>query len=442
MISVINEVANQIAQRREDWSGFLLSTYVLAHKDRIGHYGSEFRGGLPAIWGHSYVRTYYMWANTPPPARELMEGGIATTYYVVNSLGDLLQRAGTRWREPVLSEITTFFSERTKSEGVGVRTIDPRGYSQIMAHLRHTCFGYLIMADLASAPGAPAQLRKLVEISATALAKALSKDELLRVWVKESWPVGGIASYIAARDHLYASEYSYVWPERERRLWPDVRERMLDALAQLSSAQLSEIGATKEEGKRGFDEHYPYWHPIKDAAVLRLHSTLGCLSLVGKDLAAREICRKRIEDIVSHMRRQLETDKEHAPRFTPDGPPSISAACAMLKMILGNWYEPSEADREFIVKLIEFIGLRWKDPAVYTDYWTEFTAPLLRVSECFGGEEIPQFVLRGERILDLISLPVKDLEADHVDESDKEVINVLDTITPSALGLPRTLNQI
>lgn len=438
MTDIRAAVAEYVSLHHEEWSRFLISTYILAQRDRIGQDGDEFRNGLPAIWGHSYVRTYYMWANSPPPERALMDGGVATSYYVVKALSSLLKRAGNVWKMSALNEITAFFVNRATPAGVGVLTMDPRGIPKIATHLRHTCYGYLIMAELAETPGAPAELKKLAEISAAALTRPLSRDELLREWILESWPIGGIASYIASRDHLYASSYNHVWAPRERRCWSGVREKMLDALAQLTSTQLSQIGATKEKGKKEFDEHMPFWHPIKDDVKLRLHSTLGCLSLVGKDLAKREFGRKRIEDIVKELRRQIINDQEGAPRFSPDSSASLSAACAMVKIVLSDWYEPTAEDKEFIFSLLDFIRLNWRDPDVYSDNWTEFTAPLLQLGELFTDLGAAELVQRGEQILSLLEVPSGDVDLASLSEKDKEIFNVLLKISPVALGLPNT----
>src|SRR5207244_1745562 len=97
--SIINEY---FSDHQEGWSEFVLSTYVIAQRDRIGRYGIDSRDGLPALWGHSYVRTYYDWANTPPPNRECMEGGIATSYYVVNSLTEFLRESSATWESTVV----------------------------------------------------------------------------------------------------------------------------------------------------------------------------------------------------------------------------------------------------------------------------------------------------------------------------------------------------
>jgi hypothetical protein len=209
---------------------------------------------------------------------------------------------------------------------------------------------------------------------------------------------------------------------------------MLDALACVTSTQLSVSGATKEEGKPWFDEHSPFWHPIKDAEILRLHSTLGCLSLVGQELAAREVGRQRIGSIVAELRDQLERDPEGAPRFAKGAPPSLAAACAMLKLVLGAWYEPTAADREFVFKILDFIRLRWKDPEVYGDYWTEFTAPLLQLDEMFVGLDVGGLVKSGERLLDAFEAFGDDAAA-ALGAEDGEAYGVLSRVRASALGL-------
>jgi hypothetical protein len=434
MTSTRAALAEYVSSHRADWSQFLISTYVLAHQDRIGRYGQEHRDGLPAIWGHSYVRTYNMWAGNELPRRAELEGGIATSYYVVASLSSIHRRAGTGWRRAVLDEVTAFFAHRTNAEGVGVRTLR-RGVPHIEAHLRHTCFGYLIVSELAEARGAPTTLKQLAEASARVLARAVPRDKLLTEWLPESWPVGCIASYVAARDHLYHSVYADVWAPREKQRWPGVREIMLDTLARVTSTQLSVSGATKEEGKPWLDEHSPFWHPIKDAEILRLHSTLGCLALVGRDLAAREAGRQRIGAIVAELREHLARDLEGTPRFAQGAPASLAAACAMLKLVLGAWYEPTAADREFVFMVLDFIRLRWKDPEVYGDYWTEFTAPLLNLDEMFTGLDVGGLVRSGERLLDAFEASGDNVAA-VLGVDDGEVYTVLRRVRAPALGLP------
>lgn len=429
-------VVDYVAQNRADWHDVILSTYVLAQKDRIGHFGIEARQGLPALWGHSYVRTYYAWAGTPPPSRDFMEGGIATTYYVVKALSQFHKKSDSAWEEAILKDIAKFFKCRIRPDGVGVLGMDAHGFPKIVTHLRHTCYGYLILADLLEVCGdGSEELRMLANKSADLLIDAFTADELLQEWIPESWPIGGIASYIAAREHLYNSKIGNKWPPHEKRCWPDVREAMLDALAELSSTHLSLLGAIREPGKRALSEHLPYWHPIKDAPILRLHSTLGCLSLVGKDIAKREFGQSRIREIVKDLRQQVLMDPQHAPRFCHDSSPSFAAACAMLKLVLGPWYEPTNEDREFVLYLLDFLRLRWKDPEVYTDYWTEFTAPILQIDELLSGLDTRALVRESEFFIE----DAEPLELGSYGEPagarEREFLSFLDRITPVALGL-------
>lgn len=434
-MTVRNDVVDHISRNRSDWHQIILSTYILAQLDRIGHYGSEARQGLPALWGHSYVRTYNAWANTPPPTREFMEGGIATTYYVVKALSHFQRSSGVAWNKSVLTDIAKFFEARIRPNGVGVRGMDGHGIQKIVTHLRHTCYGYLILADLLESAPESVELRSLTSKSAALLIKPLSASELLEELVFESWPVGGIACYIAARDCLYNSPFGKNWPIHERGYWPDVRETMLDALAELSSTHLSVIGTTKEPGQRTLGEHLPYWHPIKDAPILRLHSTLGCLSLVGRDIAGRESGLRRIKEIVRDLREQVMQDPPRTPQFSQTSSPSIAAACAMLKLVLGPWYEPTKDDREFLLYLVDFILLHWKDPYVYDDYWTEFTAPILQIEELTTGFNAPSLIREAEFVIDGCRLRNDVFTPSSYSGSEHESLSALNRIIPTALGL-------
>jgi hypothetical protein len=365
-----------------------------------------------------------------------MEGGIATTYYVVKALSQFHKKSDSAWEEAILKDIAKFFKCRIRPDGVGVLGMDAHGFPKIVTHLRHTCYGYLILADLLEVCGdGSEELRMLANKSADLLIDAFTADELLQEWIPESWPIGGIASYIAAREHLYNSKIGNKWPPHEKRCWPDVREAMLDALAELSSTHLSLLGAIREPGKRALSEHLPYWHPIKDAPILRLHSTLGCLSLVGKDIAKREFGQSRIREIVKDLRQQVLMDPQHAPRFCHDSSPSFAAACAMLKLVLGPWYEPTNEDREFVLYLLDFLRLRWKDPEVYTDYWTEFTAPILQIDELLSGLDTRALVRESEFFIE----DAEPLELGSYGEPagarEREFLSFLDRITPVALGL-------
>lgn len=429
-------IADYVAHNRADWHDVILSIYVLAQKDRIGNFGIEARQGLPALWGHSYVRTYNAWAGTPPPSRESMEGGIATTYYVVKALSHFHKKSEAIWREAIVKDIAKFFKSRIQRDGIGVSGMDGHGFPMIVRHLRHTCYGYLILADLVEACGdSSEELRMLASRSADLLINARSADELLQAWIPESWPIGGIASYIAAREHLYNSKMGNKWPPHQKRYWPDVREAMLDALAELSSTHLSLLGAIKEPGKRALSEHLPYWHPIKDAPILRLHSTLGCLSLVGKELAKREFGQSRIREIVKDLRQQVLMDPHHAPRFCHDSSPSFAAACAMLKLVLGPWYDPTKEDREFVFYLLDFLRLRWKDPEVYTDYWTEFTAPILEIDQLLSGLETRALVREAEIFIEGAENLELGLYGVPLSAHERKFRSFLDRITPVALGL-------
>ena len=91
-------VAEYVSLHHEEWSRFLLSTYVLAQRDRIGQDGDEFRNGLPAIWGHQVV--LLVWTDgrvrVPLGIRLWKKGG----YSKVELAAQLLREAERRGIRP------------------------------------------------------------------------------------------------------------------------------------------------------------------------------------------------------------------------------------------------------------------------------------------------------------------------------------------------------
>jgi hypothetical protein len=289
-----------------------------------------------------------------------------------------------------MADLYKFLSARTTSEGVGIKTITSRGIEKIDANLRHTCFGFLIMHEIAyfaKNQSISSKLKNLIDSVTLNILERLTQKKLLDVWVNETWPIGGIAVYIAVHDHIFKSK---IGEDRENyqqknKVWFEVRERLLDTLAALNSNQLDILGLLTSDNKKRLTDHMPYWHPINDMSVLRLHSTLGCLELVGTDIAKRASGLERISDIVKDLREQVMDSNDKAPCFKPHNKPSFGAACAMLNMLLGHWYEPTDEDREFVFALLSFMEDNWSNPDVYSDYWTEFSAPILDLDEIHVG---------------------------------------------------------
>ena len=383
-------VIERISAKHEVWSDILKSTYTLVEKDRIGEFGIKERNDVPGVWGHSYVRTYYNWMKIVPKSIVQMEGGIATSYYVLRSLNNYLRRFNTTLGAETIADLCKFMSARTTTEGVGIKTTTDRGIEKIDVNLRHTCFGFLIMREIISSSrdqSIHSKLKNLIASVASNILEPLPKKKLLDSWLNETWPVGGIAVYIAAHDNLLnarikENDKNY---QQKNKVWIEVRERLFDTLAVLNSNQLDIIGLLTSDNKKRLIDHMPYWHPIKDVPVLRLHSTLGCLELVGTEISKRDSGRNRINSIVKVLREQVMDNDDKAPCFKPYNEPSFGAACAMLVMTLGQWYEPTDEDKEYVFSLLSFMEDNWNNPDVYGDYWTEFTAPILDLDEIHAG---------------------------------------------------------
>lgn len=379
------KVAERIKNKPDIWSNILISTYVLIQKDRIGQYGIEKREGVPGIWGHSYVKTYYNWVDNTPTDKVRMEGGIATSYYVLNALNKFYKKVNSKIDSKIIDDVVTFLEARTTSGGIGIQTTSYRGTPQVAANLRHTSFGYLIMSEVESLdPSASKKLANPIKNAIAIILNPLTPEDLLNSWLSESWPIGGIASYIASKDHIFKTRYNGSYLE-EKKIWKVVRKNLIESLAELNSLKLHFLSSPKPEFGSKFIEHYPFWHPIFDRPTLRLHSTLGCLKFVGKELSSTPQGQARIKKIVQLLKRLIFNKYKGAPRFSKDSPPSFSAASAMLTIILGEWYEPESEDFELINTLLSFMENNWSNPDVYQDYWSEFTAPLLAIDEIYIG---------------------------------------------------------
>jgi hypothetical protein len=165
-------VRDRVTRQRTVWSSFLALNYELVLRDRIGRVRGAPPNSVPGLWGHSYVRTYYGWMNQHPPDTARMEGGIATTCYVVRSLLALWRRSGTPVPPDVLADLYAFFTHRVGEDGgCGVYTVDHRGLPGIAVHFRHTCFAYLTLADLNTAAALPYPVREKLDATAEYILK-------------------------------------------------------------------------------------------------------------------------------------------------------------------------------------------------------------------------------------------------------------------------------
>jgi hypothetical protein len=246
---------------------------------------------------------------------------------------------------------------------------------------------------------------------------------LLSLWLEDSWPVGAIAAYISARSSLFDSsdleDGAFV---QQLRRWPGVRDKLLGALSDLTSTQIVALTG------RPASEHFPYWHPIADLPILRLHSTLGCLELVGAQFRQDN---QRINDLVRKLREHLKGCKGQ-PRFEPESCPSVAAASALLGIVLGPWYEPVEEDLELLDNSMSFLEDHWMDPAAYEDYWSEFAAPLLGLSEILRGLENSTTCKKVETLLAMdVGLGGQEVRPA------TDIMHTFSAIIPTALGLER-----
>ena len=367
-----SSILAHIEEHAQGWVSVFSFLYALVLRDRIGHVKSD--GGsdaVPGIWGHSFVRTYYRWIDKSADAAVQREGGITSTYFVLRALKGYLGRFHRELPQSLENDLATFFLERTKNSGIGIRTVDDRGNERVQTNLRHTCFGFMTMQELSVQGPRRDALERARERATQTLLRPMTREDLAECWLTDDqWPVGGIASYIAARDVLFASPKLCQRYEDERRVWPGVRDRLIDLLASISSADIA-----RERGGHTTSEHLPFWHPIGGLPTFRLHSTNGCLALLGRDLYAHARGRTRIHEIVAALRNEI----RGTPSFVSNGPASLTAAAAMLEIVLADWYEPTSADVEFTKGIMDFVLEYWSDTTVYGDFWTEFTAPLLNL---------------------------------------------------------------
>jgi hypothetical protein len=106
----------------------------------------------------------------------------------------------------------------------------------------------------------------------------------------------------------------------------------------------------------------------------------------------------------------------------------------MVKLVLGPWYEPTIEDHRLLFYLLDFIRLRWKDPEVYEDYWTEFTAPILQIDELLSGFDTKTIVREAESFIQDGGLINSRYEQRSLTDSEQEFSIALNRIRPVALG--------
>ena len=370
-------VCKRVEKRKHLWERIVLLQYVLVLMDRIGKFGALQRDGVPGIWGHSYIRTYYEWVNSQPKSREEMEGGIATTYFVLRHMNRFVERAGCQRSMNISHDMQVFLASRTDRAGaVGIKSIDTKGINKIHVNLRHSCFAYLIMDELYPLATRTSLQERAMRDVARFIMESRSYYDLAHEWVSESWPVGGIAAFISAVSSVLANNHC---SNLDGSLLCRVKGSILalsHLLAELRLKHLYALGMPVESKQKELHDSFPFWHPISGLDVLRIHSTLACLQLAGGVLIQSPCGGERLRLI----KRELSADLDQlngVPRFSVDGPESISAAIAMLAILLENDNDDTQEGRHSVDMLLDFIESRWDLPIAYEDCWTEFTAPLL-----------------------------------------------------------------
>jgi len=380
------------------------------------------------VWGYSYIRTFYNWVRSSPTESASMEGGIATSYYVIRALCQFYREAGVPLDPGLIRSIGAFFKARTNADGsIGIITVGDRGDERVMAHMRHTCFGYLIERELAELNRLDPELQGCHERTVGYLLKDVPHQVLVEAWMNESWPVGGIASYIAARDDLYAS-FPSRWGRSAYRNWPEVKRRLVSGLTRLRSSHIANLTMNQGRLASHSGEYFPYWHPIKSQPVLRMHSSLGCVSLLRRSVGSDGDLDERLEGIIRELTSEIFAGGEPAPRFMEGGRPSIAAASAVLELSLCSESDDSSVS-DLVNNVISFIESKWDAPEVYHDYWSEFTAPLLGADAVLTSVDIGAVLRRATRVLDGVG------EHDSVDdETEKELRSKIERLIPVALG--------
>ena len=399
MNSVIERVKGRIQNNSASWHDVFWILLRLTLDDRLACGVSPSSPKMAqGIWGKSFVRTYYDWIGTQASEPTKLEGGIATTYYVFHSLSALVRRLNVSLPAAIERDMLTFFTDRTKSDGIGVYTIDNRGECVKTVYFRHTCFGMMIINDLCTLmPDSHSrEWAGLARQATNIVTKDVDWRELREKWFKESWPVGGMASYVAARTRCLAGENAAnsSW----KVVWPQVEKEMVSTIGGLTSGQIESMRRTLTSGsdQSPCPEYYPHWEPIKGKPVLRLHSTLGCLHLIGKEIASCTSGRRRLEELINLVSKELLGGSQGLPRFAPTEPPSVAAACALLCFVLGPWFEdwfkPSEAVTELVDRIMDFLETRMLEPSIYGDFWSEFCAPLLAEPWLFDALRLQEMI--------------------------------------------------
>ncbi|MCP4685456.1 MAG: hypothetical protein GY867_08400 [bacterium] len=282
----------------------------------------------------------------------------------------------------ILADLREFFNVRTTKAGIGVYGKDLRGAVKVQANLRHTCQGFLLAHEAVNRGIATPAFYAISKRAASIIAEPRTWDELLGAWFSESWPVGGVASYIVARDVIFR-EYVGDDLAAVARVWPQVRAELLNLLTLLPTMRIRElcVDAGQDLSSWPTADYYPWWDSIKGLPELRLHSTLGCLHLVGGEIGSTNAGSERLKMIISQLADEVGGTNANTVSFAPGGRASMAAACAMLDLLLtvssSCGLSLTSSTRDLVGTLISYIEGSWDNPEHYHDYWSEFCVPLI-----------------------------------------------------------------
>jgi hypothetical protein len=363
---------DRLEKNYDTWGNILKSHLILLIHDQIGDYGIIRREDkVKGIWGHSYVKTYFKWVDDPKARDPKIEGGIATSYFVLNSIKDILKQVESPLKDRMIENLFSFILKRVNTDGMGIAT-NKRGVYSLDVNLRHTSFGYLIINRLLELNCDAYQLIEYKSKLENILAQDFEPEFILKQIFSESWPVGGICAYLRALQELTYEGANTMSLKK----FDYILNNFYSNIAKMNSSDIY-TNRSLYINKSNFTEHFPYWHPIKNMNQLRLHSTLAAIELLGAGFIKNPNAIQRIKHIKEEICVDLEKQKGF--KFSINSKPSIAAAFSILKILSINIGESSNIEGKAIEKTLDFIETNWDNSNVYHDYWSEFNAQIFTI---------------------------------------------------------------
>jgi hypothetical protein len=337
-----NLLAARLAEHEKPWRKFVARNVALLGLER-------FPGGPSGASYHATCDDLIKREKGKSSRdREWGEGGIANTYYVLRGLRPYIDV------KPLESRLAEHWLRRMGSWGcLGVRS--SRG--DVHERPRHACFGYLACLES----------EEHVEDSPLRAVKE-RQDKAIREWLKitanperdtdedDDWPFGRLCVLHRVLRDL----------DPESRAEDLVMERLVNQLE--SGAKLLQPNART---------------PLQLGPIF-LSSAHAFSTLVDGRILDREDGRnarigQAIENLCNHV---VRLTRPH-PRFTFDGPVSMTAALASLSFFMWPWLgdiwkgNPPQHLLDAVDDLIKWIETNWEDEAAYNHYWSEFHGSFL-----------------------------------------------------------------